>query len=112
MQLSGVMHFIELDVRNLTRWFQGAIGATGAQAWNVNGRTVYFSDRRGNRNAAGQETGEFGFEDLVNPASGTGAPNNVLNNGEDFNNNTTLQTYGNTARLPFGVPNWGVVGAP
>ena len=56
---------------------------------NVNGFTVYFSDRRGNRNGAGNETGEFGFEDIVNPASGTGAPNNALDTGEDFNGNGT-----------------------
>jgi hypothetical protein len=112
MQLSGVMHFIELDVRNLTRWFQGAIGVSGPNALNVNGRTVYFSDRRGNRNAAGAETGEFGFEDIVNPLSAAGTPNNVLNTGEDFNGSNALDMYGNTARLPPGVADWTVVGAP
>jgi hypothetical protein len=111
MQFAGLMHYIELDVRNLSRWFQGAIGVSGNQALNVNGYTVYFSDRRGNRNGA-QETGEFGFEDIVNPNSGAGTPNGVLNTGEDFNGDGVLQTYGNTPRVPYGLPNWGGVTAP
>jgi hypothetical protein len=106
MRLSGLFHYLELDVRNLSRWFQGAIGATGSQALNVNGYTVYFSDRRGNRDAANNETGEFGFEDFVNPASGAGTPNAVLDVGEDMNADGVLQTYGGTPRLPFGLADW------
>jgi hypothetical protein len=114
MQLGGIMHFVELDARNLARWFRGQIAAancpiacTGANALNVNGYTVYFSDRRGNRNAAtNMETGEYGFEDFVNPASGTGAPNGVLNTGEDMNGNGVLDTYGAAPRLPYGVGAW------
>jgi hypothetical protein len=106
MRLSGLFHYVELDVRNLSRWFNGVIGTTGNQALNVNGFTVYFSDRRGNRNAANQETGELGFEDFVNPASATGAPNGILDVGEDMNNNGLLDTYGNTPRLPSGLANW------
>ena len=64
---------------------------------------LYFSDRRTNRNAANQETGEYGWEDLVNPASGTGAPNGVLDVGEDFNGNNVLDTYGQTPRLIAGM---------
>ena len=41
------------------------------------GFTIYFSDRRNNRNAASQETGEYGWEDFVNPAWATGTPNDV-----------------------------------
>ena len=102
MRFGGIMHYIELDARNLSRWFQGAIGVNGAASLNVNGFTVYFSDRRGNRNAANAETAEFGNEDNVNPASGTGAPNTVLDIGEDYNLNGTQQTYGSTPRLPAG----------
>ncbi len=95
--LGGVMHYIELDVNNLSRWFRGEIGSNGNRALNVTGYTVYFSDRRGNRDAAGRETGEYGFEDFVNPASSTGTPNGVLDTGEDVNQNGTLETYGSTA---------------
>lgn len=119
MQLGGIMHFVELDARNLARWFRGQIAAancpiacSGANALNVNGYTVYFSDRRGNRNAANVETGEYGFEDIVNPASATGAPNGAPDTGEDMNGNGALDTYGATARVPYGVAGWGSVSAP
>jgi hypothetical protein len=79
MYLSGVMHYVELDVNNLRRWLQGAIGLSGNNALNQNGYVVYFSDRRKNRNLGGLETGELGFEDFVNPTSGAGTPNGVLN---------------------------------
>jgi len=96
----GVMHYVELDVNNLRRWFLGQIGASGPAALNTTGYTVYFSDRRNNRNAANQETGEYGFEDFVNPASSTGAPNGALDTGEDVNGNGTLDTYGATPKGP------------
>lgn len=111
IQLGGIMHYVELDARNLARWFRGQIAGancpvacTGNTALNVNGYTVYFSDRRGNRNAAGLETGEYGNEDVVNRASATGTPNSVLETGEDLNGNTTLEEYGRTSRAPFGIP--------
>ncbi|NOT44850.1 MAG: hypothetical protein HOP14_09640, partial [Acidobacteria bacterium] len=102
MFLGGVMHFIELDVANLSRWFQGNIGATGANALNNNGFTVYFSDRRGNSNA-GVETGEYGFEDYVNPNDAAGTPNAVLDAGEDLNANAALDNYGQTPIVPGGA---------
>ena len=111
MRLSGLFHYVEIDARNLSRWFNGLIGVNGDQALNVNGFTVYFSDRRGNKNAAGVETGELGFEDFVNPASGTGAPNAAMDTGEDMNGNTLLETYGATPRLPSGLADW-VTGWP
>jgi hypothetical protein len=92
--LGGVMHYMMLDVANLSRWLQGAIGATGNTAISNNGFTVYFSDRRANRNAANQETGEYGWEDTVNPASAAGLPNGVIDLGEDVNENGTLDVYG------------------
>jgi hypothetical protein len=106
------MHYIELDVRNLGRWLTGAIGVSGTNAVNMNGWVIYFSDRRGNRNALGQETGEFGFEDFVNPASAVGAPNGVLDTGEDVNSNGTLETYGATPRYPSSPPGLGAPPAP
>ena len=98
LYLGGVMHYIELDARNLSRWFQGLTGAgTGAGALNITGYTVYFSDRRGNKNAAGVETGEYGAEDFVNPPwNGTGAANGALDGGEDVNQNGVLDVYGQT----------------
>ena len=69
------------------------------------GFTVYFSDRRNNRNAANLETGEYGFEDFVNPTVASGAPNAMLDVGEDINGNKILDTYG-------AIPNYnGVSGA-
>jgi hypothetical protein len=105
---AGIMHYVELDVNNLRRWLAGTIGATGTQARNDNGFIVYFSDRRNNRNAVNQETGELGFEDVVNPADVNGAPNNVLDAGENVNAVDGLDIYGRTpqnvpagAALPF-----------
>lgn len=97
LYLGGVMHYIELDARNLSRWFQGAIGASGTGALNITGYTVYFSDRRGNKNAAGLETGDYGAEDFVNPPwNGNGNPNGALDAGEDVNQNGALDVYGQT----------------
>jgi hypothetical protein len=113
----GVIHYVELDVYNLQRWL-----TTHGDTMDVTGFVVYFSDRRGNKNLgtdgianprAGadgilynadafgddQETGEFGFEDIVNPASGQGVSNGVLDTGEDVNGNGVLDTYGGAPRL-------------
>ncbi len=102
MTMGGVMHYVELDIANLKRWLAGTIGTTGNLAWNNNGYIVYFSDRRSNRNGA-NETGEYGYEDVVNPTTAVGTPDNVLNAGEDVQHATevalgygTLQTYGAT----------------
>src|SRR5262249_18363378 len=64
-----------------------------------------------NRDASNKETGEYGYEDIVNPLSSTGAPNNVLDSGEDVNANGLLDTYGGTpsyngarAQVPPGAP--------
>jgi hypothetical protein len=111
-QMGGLMNYVEIDALNLSRWFAGAMpagicpvgGCTGNQALNVNGYTVYFSDRRGNRNAANAETGEYGNEDIVNPNNASGAANGVRDTGEDFNANNQLDTYGATARPPYTTP--------
>ncbi len=104
--LGGVMHYVTIDAANLARWFmgQGAFAAgTGTQTLRDNGFSVYFSDRRNNRNAGNQETAEYGFEDIINPLNGPGTPNGVLDTpsaagatdaGEDVNENSTLETYG------------------
>ena len=75
-------------------------GGNGNQSkTDNNGFTLYFSDRRNNRNTASLETGEYGWEDFVNPLSATGTPNGALDGGEDVNQNNALETYG-------GVPNY------
>jgi hypothetical protein len=102
--LGGVMYYVGIDVQNLSLWFQGtapyaAGSGTGANDDRGAGYSVYFSDRRNNRDALSKETGEYGWEDFVNPATSSGAPNTTLQTGEDVNSNGTLEVYG-------GVPNY------
>ncbi len=66
---------------------------------------LYVSDRRNNCSqttvgpcAAGNDTGQYGYEDVINPSSGTGTPNGTLDNGEDTNGNGVLDVYGGIAR--------------
>ena len=101
LPLGGVMHYVAIDARNLARWFRAAnapynVLNTGLNARIDNtGYTLYFSDRRNNRNAASQETAEYGWEDFVNPGVAGGAPNNTCDlPGEDVNGNSTCETYG------------------
>lgn len=108
--LSGVMHYIEFDVDNFRRWLAGQIGVNGTNVVNEDGFTVYFSDRRGNADAGGNATGEFGWEDVVNPADPNGTPNGNLDDGEDLNANDALDIYGGTPRFPAGMVN--AVGLP
>jgi hypothetical protein len=101
--LGGTMNYVELDVNNLARWFNGAIGTSGGSTYDPvtapNNFSVYFSDRRGNyaapgaipgawppRSPSGNETGEYGFSDFVNPADINGCPNGTLDSGEDLDN--------------------------
>jgi hypothetical protein len=98
MNLGGVMNYVALDAGNLKKWLAGTTGTTGNLAVDNGGYIIYFSDRRGNHNAgaptAFAETSEYGFEDVVNPASATGTPNGALDVGEDVNGNLLLDTYG------------------
>jgi Tfp pilus assembly protein PilV len=101
IRLGGAMNYIELDVNNLARWFSGAIGATGPATRDPNVApydfVVYVSDRRGNYapggsvggawpplSPSGNETGEYGYSDFVNPADVNGCPNGTLDTGEDL----------------------------
>ncbi len=116
--MDGVMHYIELDVNNLRLWI-----STHPDTMDVTGYVVYFSDRRGNKDLGAdgaaspragadgilytaddfvgddRETGELGFEDFVNPASGQSVSNGVLDTGEDMNGNGVLDVYGGVPRL-------------
>lgn len=100
--LGGVMHYVDVDARNLSQWFLGTgayAGGTGNQAKTENnGHTLYFSDRRNNRNAASLETGDYGWEDFVNPNT-AGVPNATLDPGEDVNQDNVFDVYG-------GVPSY------
>jgi hypothetical protein len=106
IKVAGVMNYVTVDVANLAKWFAGqspynapnpvgGLASTGTQSKPDNtGYSIYISDRRNNRDSTSSETGEFGFEDYVNPGSGTGAPNSVLDAGEDVNANGQLDVYG------------------
>jgi Tfp pilus assembly protein PilX len=114
--LNGAMTYIELDAVNLARYLTGALPGSGAQAYDTvnspNDYSVYISDRRGNYTAttsfpggwpptsfSGNETGEYGFEDFVNPANQYGCPNSTLDSGEDLDGlgTTPFFTYGQDA---------------
>ena len=95
--IGGVLNLVEIDVHNLQRWLAGSIGSSGSSTEYVsqNGYVLYLSDRRGTiiANAAvGYKNGEYGYEDVINPGSVTGAPDNLLNAGEDVNGNLGLDT--------------------
>ena len=107
--LGGVMNYVELDVSNLARWLSGKIGVTGPKTQDPNiapnNFVVYISDRRSNYTPAafavwppaspsGNETGEYGYSDFVNPADINGCPNGVLDQGEDLAAQGLLYTYG------------------
>jgi len=113
----GIVHYVELDVNNLRLWL-----ATHPDTMDVTGFVAYFSDRRGNKDLGAdvaasaregadgvlytaddfgddRETGELGFEDVINPASAQSVANGVLDTGEDLNGNGALDVYGGVPRL-------------
>ena len=110
--LNGTMHYVELDVNNLAKWFAGAIGSSGRLAYDSvispNDFSVYFSDRRGNYTTtqtwsgwppvspSGHETGEYGWNDIANSVSdpNNGCPNSALDGGEDLDGTGTFYNYG------------------
>jgi hypothetical protein len=108
LTLGGVIHYVNIDVHNLSRWFKRNTAPFNVGTGNLSkvdgtGFTVYFSDRRNNRTAAAVETGEYGWEDNVNPGAANGVPNGTLQTGEDVNESATLETYG-------GHPNYTALG--
>ena len=114
LSAGGVLSYAALDINNFNRWLAGTIGTTGTLALNNNGYIVYFSDRRGDHRQPGDtawagedlttnpETGEYGNEDSINPAAAAWAKNNVLDAGEDFNENGILDVYGETPHALVG----------
>jgi len=106
--IGGVMNLVEIDVNNLKKWLAGTIGTTGSTTdfATQNGYILFISDRRGMiaSPTAGTKNGEYGYEDVINPNSVTGAPDQLLNAGEDVNANNLLDTYSaNFLGLGFGV---------
>ncbi|MGC1649439.1 MAG: pilus assembly PilX N-terminal domain-containing protein [Candidatus Sulfotelmatobacter sp.] len=107
--LAGTMHYVELDVANLNKWFTGLLGASGTNANNTTGYTVYFSDRRGDRHdpspppsvgTTPTKTGAFGFDDFVNSSDVNGCPNGALEGAEDFESDFTSGTDLNPPAAP------------
>jgi hypothetical protein len=130
--MNGIMNIMEVDVGNLQKWLGGSLippvtsctSATplscGPQALNSSGYILYTSDRRGNVATSSycssapvgqvwcnenKETGEYGYEDIINRSSGTGTPDGSLEppvapstqSSEDVNGNGLLDTYGGIA---------------
>ncbi len=116
--LNGVMGYIELDAVNLVKYLTGTApygAGSGTLAYDSvnapNDYSVYISDRRGNytptaitggwppASPSGNETGEYGFEDFVNPASQYGCPDGTVDAGEDLDGlgSTPFFTYGQDA---------------
>src|SRR5581483_11990997 len=107
--VAGVINAVELDMLNLKRWLSGAIAGSGVtvESATQNGYIVYFSDRRGMQLKPGdvELNGEYGFEDVINPAAANGKPNGTLDAGEDVNDSGTLENYGvATVGNGFGLP--------
>lgn len=100
--VGGIMTSTEIDVGNLKKWLQGNIGTNGksVESASQNGYILYYADHRGmlaDPDPAATikvKHGDYGFEDFVNPNSGSGASNNGLDAGEDVNGDGKLQTYG------------------
>ena len=111
--VGGVVNAVEIDVKNLQRWLNGTTGANGTstEAVTQNGYVLYFSDRRGmlaNPNAGSVKNGEYGFEDVINPAVAAGTPNGTLDTGEDADGNSKLDVWGTPdLGLGFGAGNAG-----
>jgi hypothetical protein len=91
--LGGIMHYVELDIKNLRDWLK--VKRAAGEIMETTGYVVYFSDRRGNRNAAGNETGEYGWEDVVHR-------NGNKDKGEDLNDNGVVDIYGGQSTVAGG----------
>jgi hypothetical protein len=113
--LNGAMQYIEVDAKNLAAYLAGTgvyAGTSGHLSYDSvnapNDYTLYISDRRGNYTStaltnawpplspSGHETGEYGWDDFVNPASTNGCPNGAQDTGEDLDQlgTTGFYTYG------------------
>jgi len=118
--VNGIMNAVEFDVGNFRKWLLGTVpGGSGplVSYSSQNGYLVYFSDRRGmlpDLNVVpNATTGEYGFEDVINSASATGTPDNVLEASEDVDQNNLKDNWGavnvgygqRVATVVAGIPN-------
>jgi hypothetical protein len=112
--IGGVMQYVELDVKNAARYLAGLSGGSGHSSYDPanspNDYVIYISDRRGNYveaaatfpgawpplSVSGKETGEYGFEDFVNPVDPNGCPNGIVDTGENLDASAAnvFYTYG------------------
>jgi len=100
--MGGVMQYVSINVENLSKWLRRDApygSGSGNLALNNEGRgfSVYFSDRRNNvRDSSAAETGEFGFEDIINPSTAAGTPDSALDTdkAEDVNASNSVDIYG------------------
>lgn len=134
VSLGGVMQYVELDAKNAARYLAGALPGSGHLAYDPinapNDYTVYISDRRGNYTSTAltnawpplsystHETGEYGSDDFVNPASASGCPNRGQDTGEDLDGlgASGFYTYGQdptyimAAGTAYGALSYGQLG--
>jgi hypothetical protein len=127
--LGGVKHYVEIDVKNLAKYLAGTLGAPDSGPLTHDGSNapnnyvLYVSDRRGNYygrinnltlapfvggwpplSPSGHETGEYGYNNFVNPADANGCPNTIVDTGEDLDATGVLYNYGEFANhtlLPY-----------
>ncbi|HXW63010.1 MAG TPA: PilX N-terminal domain-containing pilus assembly protein [Candidatus Acidoferrales bacterium] len=117
LPVAGGMTYVELDMKNLAKWFTGVTGVSGGNVLATNGYAVYFSDRRGEQKDPNPPpsvattpalTGGYGYDDIINPSSANGCPDGVEQLAEDFEDDTavaggTVRTYGNILNPPSGT---------
>jgi len=110
--ISGIMNVVELNMDTLRIWLAGGAGMAGKNGANVesttqNGYVVYFSDRRSAIGTDGTQNtlnGEYNYQDVVNPNDAAGAPNGVLDAGEDIRGDGVFRNVGaNGEGTGFGV---------
>ncbi|HXZ78620.1 MAG TPA: PilX N-terminal domain-containing pilus assembly protein [Terriglobales bacterium] len=110
--IGGIMNVVELNMDNLRIWLAGGAGMAGKNGANVesttqNGYVVYFSDRRSAVGTDGTQStlnGEYNYQDVVNPNDAAGAPNGVLDAGEDIRGDGVFYNVGaNGEGTGFGV---------
>ncbi len=105
--IGGVLNVVDIDVLQLKIWIASLTGANAVDAVTQNGYGLYFSDRRGMiaNPQTGTKNGDYGFTDVINESSTTGAPNGTLDQGEIPNiNGTSVETFGG-GNLGIGVNN-------
>ena len=90
--LGGVMYYVTIDVGNLAKWFKGTAPLTTPDRRQRQGRQrrlhrLLLGPPQQPDNAASTETGEYGFEDFVNPTCGQRRAERHARPGEDVNAN-------------------------